>query len=270
MNIRAIFCSAVVMASVSLYAETAVEVVTKYKNLPCPPFSTAVLAFDTVEPNGVVTERREVTQFGKILKNNSKNVSFEFTTPKKIKDTRILRVEKIGKTDDNYVYLPELREPRRLAVSERNQNVVGTELTYQDMRICEVEEEKHEMLNENDTTTVGEVVYKAYKIKSTPIKKSEFDYSYRICWYDKETYLPVRVEYYDKRNLSKLNKTFTIEKIDHVKGETGNDYDLRRLCWIKNEITGRRTRIYVKEFKFDVTLPESYFTVNFLRTGKAK
>ncbi len=252
------------------YAQSALDVVTTYKNLPCPPFSTATIQFDTVEESGTVSERREVKQYGKIFKNNEINTVFEFTSPASIKNMRILKAEKIGRNDDNVVYLPELRQVRRVPMSERNTSIVGTELTYQDLRIREIDDDKHEMVDENASTTVGDVTYKAWKIKSTPVKRSEVDYSYRLTWFDKDTYLPVRVEYYDKKTKTKLNKTFTIEKIDHVKGITGNDYVLRRLCWVKNEDTGRKTRIYVKDFVFDAKLTEAYFTQSWLQTGKAR
>ncbi|MBQ0052569.1 MAG: outer membrane lipoprotein-sorting protein [Treponema sp.] len=271
MKLKAFALSLLICGAASVYAESAVEVVTKYKNLAVPPYSTGTLYLDSVSPSGQVTEHRELKQYGKIFRTSEINVVFEFTTPKSIKDTRILQSEKIGKTDDNFVYTPDLRQVRRLPVAERNKSVVGTELTYGDMRIRDVEDDRHEMMDENATITVESTTYKAYKIRSTPVKKSEVDHSMRITWFDKETYLPVRVEYYDKKDKTKLTRSISIEKIEHVKGTTGNDYVLRRLCWAKNEINGRRTRVYVKDFLFDAqNVTDSYFTQNWLKTGRAK
>lgn len=270
MFFKKLFGTVIFSVSALVYAQSALDVVTTYKNLPCPPFSTATMLIDTIDAQGNIGEKRELKQYGKIFKNNEINTVFEFSAPASIKNFRILKMEKIGKSDENMVYLPEMRQVRRIPVAERNTNIVGTELTYQDMRIREVDDDSHEMIDADSSINVGASKYRAWKIRSVPVKRSEVDYSYRITYFDHETYLPVRVEYYDKKDKNKLIKTFTIEKIDNVKGITGIDYVLRRLCWVTNELTGRKTRIYVKDFVFDANLSEQYFTQAWLQTGKAR
>lgn len=271
MKIKAFAFSAVFGAASLLFSETAIEVVTKYKNLPCPPYSTSTLSIDEINPNGQITEHNDVKQFGKIFRNDTINTVFEWESPASRKNTRILQAEKIGKTDDSMIYTPDLRQVRRVSTAARKQNVVGTELTYNDLRIREVEDDSHEMLKENETITVSSgTTYTCWQIKSTPVKKSEVEYAYRITWFDKETYLPVQVDYYDKKT-QELYKTFEIEKIDHVKGTTGKDYVLRRSCWITNRKTGRKTHIYVKSLVFDApNVNDSYFTQSWMLTGKAR
>ena len=155
MKIKAFAFSAVFGAASLLFSETAIEVVTKYKNLPCPPYSTSTLSIDEINPNGQITEHNDVKQFGKIFRNDTINTVFEWESPASRKNTRILQAEKIGKTDDSMIYTPDLRQVRRVSTAARKQNVVGTELTYNDLRIREVEDDSHEMLKENETITVS-------------------------------------------------------------------------------------------------------------------
>lgn len=269
--IKATICSAVFASASFLFAQTALDVVTTYKNLPCPPYSTTTLLLEQINPNGEITEKNEVKQFGKILRNDTINTVFEWQTPAARKNTRILQSEKVGRTDDSMIYTPELRQVRRISTAARKTNVVGTELTYNDLRIREIEDDKHEMENDNEKITVPSgTTYTCWRIRSTPVKKSEVEYSYRVTWFDKETYLPVLVRYYDKKT-NELFKTFEIEKIDRVKGTTGKEYVLRRSCYIKNEKTGRKTHVYVRDFVFDAhNVNDSYFTQSWMLTGKAK
>lgn len=271
MQIKAIAFSVIFGASSLLFSQTAFEVVTTYKNLPCPNYSTANLVLEQIAPNGQITERNEVKQYGKIYRNDTINTVFEWESPASRKNTRVLQAEKIGKTDDSMIYTPDLRQVRRISTAARKNSVVGSELTFNDLRIREVEDDTHEMLKESDTITVSSgTTYTCWQIKSTPIKKSEVEYSYRITWFDKQTYLPVQVKYYDRKT-RELFKTFEIEKIDHVKGTTGHEYVLRRSCYITNEKTGRKTHIFVKDFIFDApNVNDSYFTQGWLLTGKAR
>lgn len=269
-QIKAIAFSVVFGAASFAFSQTALEVVTTYKNLPCPNYSTTTCILDEISPNGQVTEHNEVKQYGKIFRNDTINTVFEWETPAARKNTRVLQAEKIGRTDDSMIYTPELRQVRRVSTAARKGNVVGTELTYNDLRIREIDDDKHEMLKDNDTITVSSgTTYTCWQIKSTPIKKSEVEYSYRITWFDKQTYLPVQVKYYDKKG--EHFKTFEIERIDHVKGTTGREYVLRRSCYVTNEKTGRKTHIFVRDFVFDApNVNDSYFTQSWMLTGKAR
>lgn len=270
-QIRTFAFSAVFLAASLLFSQTALDVVTIYKNLPCPNYSSTNIILEEIAPNGQITERNEIKQYGKIFRNDTVNTVFEWQSPASRKNTRILQAEKIGKTDDCMIYTPELRQVRRISTAARKNNVVGSELTFNDLRIREVEDDTHEMMKSTDTITISSgTTYTCWQIKSTPVKKSEVEYSYRITWFDKQTYLPVQVKYYDRKT-KELFKTFEIERIDHVKGTTGREYVLRRSCYITNEKTGRKSHIFVKDFIFDApNVNDSYFTQGWLLTGKAK
>lgn len=231
-----------------------------------PDYNFSTLQIDTIEKNGK-TERMIVKQFGG-GDNGLKNVAFDFQTPARVKGTRILQAEKKGKADDRWVFMPDLKQTRRIAMAERYKSFVGTELTYNDMTIRYYEEDTHEMLDEDEPIVVGGTSYSTWKMKATPVKAKEVEYAYRISWFDKKTYIPVKIEYYDKKN--KLIKTYTCDRIDMVKGATGIEYPLRRQSTYKNETTGRRSIITVKEFEFDKIISNNYFTQNWLNTGKAK
>lgn len=250
-------------------AETAEEIIKVFTDLDrVPDYNYSTILIDNIEPNGKV-EHMEVKQYGG-GSNGLKNTVFDFVKPASVKNTRILQAEKIKKQDDRWIYMPELRSTRRISVSESYKSFVGTELTYNDMTLRKEDKDKNEMMSQNESVTVNGTTYNCWKLKSTPIKLSEVEYGYRISWFDKNTYIPVRIEFYDKKDASKMIKTYEVEKLEMVKGATGITYPLRRSNLVTNLVTGRKTRVSVKEFEFDKKISDSYFTQSWLATGRAK
>ncbi len=251
------------------FAETCQEVLTVFCDLDrVPDYNYSTLLIDNIDANGKV-EHMEVKQYGG-GSNGLKNTVFDFQSPATVKSTRVLQAEKVGKQDERWIYIPSLRQARRIPMSERYKSFVGTEATYNDMTIREPEEDESEMLSQSETISVGGAEYTCWKMKQTPIKKSEVEYGHRVSWYDKKSYIPVRIEYYDKKNETKMIKIYECEKVEWVKGVTGIEYPLRRSNLISNLVTGRKTRIMVKDFKFDDPISDSYFTQPWLISGKAK
>lgn len=261
--------AAIAAASLTAAAETADRVIEVFTDLDrVPDYCYSVILIDNIEPNGR-TERMELKQVGSGW-NGLKNTVFEFTKPASVKDTRILQAEKTAKQDDRWIYMPALRSIRRLASGDRHKSFVGTELTYNDMTLRKKDEDRNEMLDENASVTVAGRSYSCWKIKSVPVKKSEVEYGSRISYFDKKSYIPVRIEYFDKRDDKKMIKLYEVEKLETVRGVTGIEYPLRRQNLVTNLLTGRKSRVMVKEFRFDEKISDSYFTQSWLASGKAR
>ncbi|MBQ0051210.1 MAG: outer membrane lipoprotein-sorting protein [Treponema sp.] len=262
---------AVLLTGTMVFAEKSLEEIlrTYTDNDRVPDYNYSVLAIDNIAPNGTV-EHLIVNQYGG-GGNDLKNVVFDFKSPASVKNTRVLQAQKVGRQDERWIYLPNMKTVRRIPMSERYKAFVGTEFTYNDMTLREYEEDNNEMLAESEEIVVDKInKYDCWKIKSTPIKKSEVEYGYRISWFHKETYIPVRIEFYDKKDPDKLIKLYQVEKLEMVKGVTGIEYPLRRQNLVTNLVTNRKTRIKVTDFKFDDPISNSYFTQNWIQTGKAK
>lgn len=254
------------------FADNAHEIARKMLELNVPEYSYATLFLDVIEPDGKV-EHRVLKEYGG-GDNGLKNAAFAFMAPASVKDIRLLQAEKTNKEDDKWVYMPSLRTTRRLGAGERSKSFVGTELTYNDMSTRKIDDDTHEMISENESVTIssssyGTTTYSAWKIKETPVKAKarEVEYSYRHLWIDKETYLPVKIQTFDRKGT--LLKTVTIEKIEKTYGIKGL-YLLRKAVNFVNEVTGRKTHVTVDKYKFDEKIPPSYFTQQWLVTGKAK
>lgn len=255
------------LAAVSaLHAQTAEEIASIFCDLDrVPDYNYSTLILENIDKSGK-SETIEIKQYGG-GDNGLKNVAFDFVSPAGVKGMRVLQLEKLKKADDRYVYLPKLRQARRIPMTERTKPFGGTEFTYNDMRIRNEDEDENSILEDSADITVNGTSYNCWKMRSDPYKRSEVEYSYRISWFDKKTYIPVRIEFYDAKD--KLIKTYECLKIDMVKGVTGIEYPLRRSNVVTNLVTGRRTVATVRDFVFDEEISSGYFTQNWLTTGKA-
>ena len=253
----------------SLFADEAYDVIKKQSTLDAPDTSQAIMIITDIEKNGT-TSVQEMRQYGRKEKGLIQTV-FDFRSPKTVKDTRVLQMEKDAREDDRWIYMPNLRQVRRIPMGDRYKQFVGHEFTYNDMGIRKVDEDKHEMLDPNVKITVpGGREYTCWKIKSVPLKKSEVEYSYRVQYIDKETYLPAKIEYYDKKDNTKIMKTYTTENWIYLTSKTGKKYTMRMKARIVNNITGRQTTLDIKDPLMDAGISAGYFTQQYLSTGKAK
>ena len=254
-------------ACFSLFAQSADDVIKVFCDLDrVPDYNYSTLILENVERNGK-SEVIEIKQYGSGVDSGLKNVAFDFKSPASVKGMRVLQLEKLKKADDRWVYMPKMRQTRRIPMTERTKSFGGTEFTYNDMTIRNEYEDDNVMMDDSANITVNGTAYTCWKIKSTPYKLSEVEYHYRVSWFDKKTYIPVRIEFYDVKD--KMIKTYECLKIDMVKGVTGIEYPLRRSNCVTNLLTGRKTIASVKDFVFDEEISDAYFTPNWLATGKA-
>ena len=183
-----------------------------------------------------------------------------FLSPANIKNTRFLQKENIGKDDDKWIYLPELKNTRGVNSSEGSKSFMGTDATYDDLSTREINEDDHQYQGEEAKNVRG-TTYNCYKVKEVPYDKKSSQYNYRITWVDKETYVPVYTEMYDKRD--KLIKTMEVPTIKNVKG-----YTITISTIMTNVQTGHSTSLEIKKLQLDNPIPARVFTSNFLNTGK--
>ena len=254
----------------AVFADEAYDIVQKSSTLKAPDTSTATMMLYNIEKSGQ-TEEMPMKQYGRTNKQGLIDTVFDIRGPAGKKDTRVLQMERSKREDDRWIYMPKLKQVRRIPMGERYKQFVGCEFTYNDMAVRHVDDDKHEMLEKDVSITVpGGKKYQCWKIKSIPLKKSEVEYSYRIQYIDKETYLPAKVEYFDKKNQNQIMKTYTTEDWIYLTSKTGKKYTMRMKARMANNKTGRETVLEIKEPIMDGPMSDAYFTQQYLSTGKAK
>ncbi|MCH5290992.1 MAG: outer membrane lipoprotein-sorting protein [Treponema sp.] len=234
------------------------DIMQKAKDIAKPKFTHSMVEMVLTAKNGT-QEVRSIEQYGR-NQNDLTDIVMLFRSPASVKDTRFLQKENKGKDDDKWIYLPALQNTRRVNSSEGSKSFMGTDATYDDLSTREIDEDDHQYEGE-ESKVVGSTTYNCYKVKEVPYDKKSSQYSYRITWVDKDTYVPVYTEMYDKN--SKLVKVLTVPTI---KKEGG--YTITYESLLENVQTGHKTNIKIVRLELDKPIPDRVFTSNFLNTGK--
>ncbi len=263
-KVMTIAALALVMGASGAFADQqGTDIMQKSLDVEKPKFTHSMVEMVLVEKNGT-KEERMVEEYGRNHDdgngNNVTDVVMLFLSPANVKGTRFLQKENHGKDDDKWIYLPSLKNTRRVNSSEGSKSFMGTDATYDDLSTREIDEDDHQYEGE-ETKKVGSATYECYKVKEVPYDKKSSQYSYRITWVDKETYVPVYTEMYDKNG--KLIKVLEVPVIKNVDG-----YTITMATKLTNVQTGHYTTLTIKKLQLDKPIPERVFTSSFLNTGK--
>ena len=178
-----------------------------------------------------------------------------FRAPADVAGTGFLVIEQKDADDDQYLYLPALGKVKRITGSQRNQRFMGTDLTYADMESRNLKNSvlsrlADEKLGGNDT----------FVIDAVPKDSSDSQYSRTRSWIHKASYVPLKVEFYDKRE--KLLKTLKVRKLSK---KQGNWVSMDSL--IENVQKKTKTVMKIDDINFDVKLNDAEFSQRALTNG---
>lgn len=263
-KIFALIAAGAIFASTAI-AEDAASIVDKSVSITPPEFTMTNISFQFFDKNGKLERDLVVDQYGRNRADLVETV-FAFVADADIKNTRLLQAEKKGKQDDKWIFLPSVGTARRVSSAERQKSFVGSEFAYDDMSLRPADLDTHTMINENVSKKVAATTYSCWQIESVPIKKADSGYSKRVQFIDKKTYLPVYVEYYDRKGA--LLKVCSIEEIRTGTGVTGKTYPIRSKVRMENKQNGRTTLVTLKKQTIDKPVPEKTFTQGWLVSGK--
>ena len=172
-----------------------------------------------------------------------------FNDPSDVRKMVYMVWKHIGNDDDRWLYLPALDLVRRIAASDRRSSFVGSHFVYEDVSGRSIEEDNHELIETTD---------EFYKIKNVPKEASSVEFSYYFVWIDRNNFIPVKAEYYNKQNnLYRRVQALKVEDIQGIPTVT------------KSQVTdieaGGNTVSEFSNVKYDVGIDESIFTERYLR-----
>ncbi len=205
--------------------------------------------------DGSSTERL-VDQYSSTEKEITKTVVV-FQKPASVAGTRFLTIENPGKAADQWIYLPSLGKVRRIAASEGSASFMGTDLSYDDLSSADRDPDldSYQLLREESLGGRP-----CWVIEARP-KSRDYQYSKMLGWIDKENYIALKMELYDKRgNLAKIMERGEIKDIQGRLTPT--------LTKMSSVQAGTSTTIYTEIMKYDDPIPAGVFTERFLLTGR--
>ena len=237
------------------FANTGTEIMQRVQDVQKADSSAMDIRLGLIESNGEVRERRIQTLT--LTENGLTNTITVFLSPASVKNTRFLTRQRNDGTDDQWIYLPALGRVKRIAASEGSGSFMGSDFSYSDMASTtyDTDEANHTLIREETINNRN-----AYVIESIPFTTS--DYGKTVIWVDKETYLPLKVEFYEKDETTLLKRLIT------------DDIAFTEERWITKSITmttlatNHSTRIEILQAKYNIPMNSGYFTTSFLETGR--
>jgi len=175
-----------------------------------------------------------------------------FLAPRDVENTGLLTWEGKDGNDDQWLYLPTVKKPKRIAASGKKNRFLGTDFSYEDLRAENVAVNTYALVGSEAVDGVD-----CFVIDATPATErqaADSGYSRRRIWVRKDTLVTVKREYYDKQ--AKLEKVETHRKLVNVAGPV----------WRADEIemhdvgNGTRTLITVENRAVNRGLKDDFFT----------
>lgn len=211
---------------------------------------------------------RETKAFRKHYDNEKRTILF-YKKPSNVKGTSFLTFDykEAKKDDDQWLYLPALRKVRRISASDRGDYFLGTDFTYEDMKLegkLDITDLDFAILKTEKLTIVDDNSYQSLLMSGTPKNTTiakELGYSRTEFWVDTKTWLIVKAKYWDLKG--KLLKTLISRDIRLV-----DDIYTRHEMTIKNSKTSHQTTFSFSNVNYKVLVKDSLFSKRAMMQGK--
>lgn len=172
-----------------------------------------------------------------------------FHRPADVNKTAFMVWKHIGGDDDRWLYLPALDLVKRIAASDERTSFVGSHFFYEDVSGRGTQEDAHELLETTDNY---------YVLKNTPKKPDLVEFAYYKMWIHKETFIPIKTEYYDENG--EMYREYTVQKVARIQGiQTVTQAVMKDL-----QMGGETVMVY-DQVSYDVGLPKDIFSERYLR-----
>jgi outer membrane lipoprotein-sorting protein len=208
------------------------------------------------------TRTRETRAFRKYYGEEKKTVIF-YLEPSNVRDTAFLTWDypNADKDDDQWLYLPAMRKVRRISASDRGDYFLGTDLTYEDIKL-----ETRIGLEDYTRKTLGEDEvdgHHCYLLESVPVDEKtakELGYGRVEQCVDSKIWMVRRAKFWDIKG--KQLKTSHFREI-----RQGQGIWTQHRIEVENHKTGHNTLFIFSDIDYQHGVDDELFTQTALRRG---
>lgn len=215
-----------------------------------------------------MTDRRGKTReqtakaFRKYYGDEKRSTIF-YVEPANIKDTAFLTYDYYGteKDDDQWLYLPELRRVRRISSSNRGDYYLGTDFTYEDIKL-----DTRLGVEDYNWTTIGTENLEGhgcFVIEGIPVDKEtaeELGYGKHRVWVDRDAWIVRQNQLWDVNG----NELKTVSWQDWQ--EFDGIWSVGTMI-AENHKTGHKTVFSFSDIDYATEIPDDTFTERALTRG---
>ncbi|MDX1570813.1 MAG: outer membrane lipoprotein-sorting protein [Xanthomonadales bacterium] len=173
-----------------------------------------------------------------------------FSRPSDVRGTVFLVKKHPDRDDDRWLYLPGLDLVKRIAAGDKRTSFVGSHFFYEDVSGRNPNADTHELVETTD---------REYVLVHRPKDAGAVEFSEYTTWIDRETFLPMKIEYRNDRG-----QTYRRVEVVEVQEIEGHPTVVR--SQISNLESGGRTRMEFRFIAYDIGIPEDVFSERSLRS----
>lgn len=180
--------------------------------------------------------RKDVTDGG------DQNYFVYFLRPADVRRMVYLVKKHAGADDDRWLYLPGLSLVKRIAAGDKRTSFVGSDFVYEDVSGRSLDLDTHELINTTDEYFV---------VRNTPKDADQVEFTYYDVSIDRKTYMPMKMEYYDKEG--KLYRIIESEEVKVIDG-----FPTVTKSVVTDLKTGSKTEMEFKNVKYNIGIGDIF------------
>lgn len=169
--------------------------------------------------------------------------------PADVRNTVLMVWKHHDRDDDRWFYLPALDLVKRIAAGDKRTSFLGSDFTYEDISGRSIEQDHHKLIETTDNF---------YVLDNEPKHPELVDFSHFKMWIHRDSFVPVRVEYFDKQNRK-------YQEYEALEVATIQGYPTVVKSRMKDLRDGGETLLEFNQVSYDLDLPETIFTERYLR-----
>lgn len=150
--------------------------------------------------------------------------------------------------DARWIYVPAIDLTRQISARDKFSSFAGSDFTYEDVSGRHWAEDTH--ASKGEETVDGRA---AYLIESVPAEGKDSSYNRRLTWIDKETLLPIKSEYYGKKDA--LERLYEITATAEFAGHP--TVTAQRMTDVKKKST---STVVFSAIEYDLEVDDKIFT----------
>lgn len=167
-----------------------------------------------IDESGKATER-EMINYSLKEDDGTTRALIKFLAPADIRDVGLLTWERGVAGDDQWLYLPALRNVKRIAAGGKKNKFMGSDMAFEDLRPENLETHNYNLLRSEDYD--GQSCYVVEITPASDAEKADSGYSKRVVWVRKDIMATVKTEYYDTHD--RLVKIALTSNFKNIRGQ---------------------------------------------------
>jgi len=249
---------ALVVCPVGARAQSGLEIMQKERQLHRVRDEQERQLVKIVSKAGAVKERI-VARYTLNGPDDLNKILVRFLAPRDVENTTLLTWEAKDGNDDQWLYLPATKKPKRIASSGKKNRFMGTDFSYEDLLPDNLSLHRYTLAGRESVD--GQECFVVEAVPATGRQAADTAYSKRRIWIRTDNHAVSKREYYDRQG--RLEKVETKRKLVNVKGSAWRADETE----MHDVLQGTKTMVRIESRVVDGGLKDDFFTEAELTRG---